>query len=136
MSNLDVLFSLFCMQFSINPKIDEQARNYEPDNALEMLKNVFLYITGVIIFVFILLPLLSGTVFPNFDALWAIFSQISPFAFGSIGVGWLLVSVLLVHHGEYSLVVQQLLVRLFGPHIYEAKISFPLSFARRLQSTA
>lgn len=58
-----------------------------PDEAIAFIAKMVTYIAGVIIVVFGLLPLMAGTVFPPFSALWGIFIGISPFAWGGLGCG-------------------------------------------------
>jgi V-type H+-transporting ATPase proteolipid subunit len=58
-----------------------------PDEAIAFIGKLVSGISGVILLVFVLLPLLSGTVFPPFSALYDVFIQISPYAWGGIGIG-------------------------------------------------
>lgn len=58
-----------------------------PDEAIAFIGKLVSGIFAVIFFVFVLLPLLSGTVFPPFSALYTVFIQISPYAWGGIGIG-------------------------------------------------
>ncbi len=58
-----------------------------PDEALGVITRIFTGLFAVIILVFLVLPVLAGTVFPPFEALWGIFIRISPFAWGGLGCG-------------------------------------------------
>jgi V-type H+-transporting ATPase proteolipid subunit len=58
-----------------------------PDEAIAFIGQLVTGVLSVVIFVFGLLPLLSGTVFPPFSALYNVFVQISPYAWGGIGIG-------------------------------------------------
>ena len=58
-----------------------------PDEALGFLVKLFAYLFSIIILVFVALPIVSGTVFPNFAALWTVFANVSPYAWGGIGCG-------------------------------------------------
>lgn len=64
-----------------------QAGRLPPDEALAFLGQLFLYLFVTILFVFGLLPLMAGTVFPPFAALWGVFKAVSPFAWGGLGCG-------------------------------------------------
>jgi V-type H+-transporting ATPase proteolipid subunit len=57
------------------------------DEALVFIRKFFAILLGIIIFVFVFLPLISGTVFPQFDALYIVLRRISPFAWGGMGCG-------------------------------------------------
>jgi V-type H+-transporting ATPase proteolipid subunit len=58
-----------------------------PDEAIAFIGQLVTGVLSVVILVFGLLPLLSGTVFPPFSALYNVFVQISPYAWGGIGIG-------------------------------------------------
>lgn len=58
-----------------------------PDESLAFIVRLFIGIFVIVLVVFGILPLVTGTVFPPFDALWEVFTRISPFAFGGMGCG-------------------------------------------------
>jgi V-type H+-transporting ATPase proteolipid subunit len=64
-----------------------QPNRLPADESLAFLTKFFTILFSVVIFVFGVLPLLSGTVFPQFDALYVVLRRISPFAWGGIGCG-------------------------------------------------
>eukprot|EP00758_Cryptobia_borreli_P014345 Tbor_TRINITY_DN5912_c0_g2::TRINITY_DN5912_c0_g2_i1::g.18705::m.18705/K03661/ATPeV0B, ATP6F; V-type H+-transporting ATPase 21kDa proteolipid subunit len=68
-------------------EIIPQPGRIPPDEAIAFISRIFVYIFAIVIFVFGILPLLSGTVFPPFTALWDVFIGVSPFAWGGIGCG-------------------------------------------------
>ena len=57
-----------------------------PDEALAFLVKLFVYGFLLIGFIFVFIPIISGTVFPAFTSLWAVFANVSPFAWGGIGI--------------------------------------------------
>lgn len=58
-----------------------------PDEALRVIGIITKYVIGIIVVVFVLLPLLCGTVYPPFSALWEILQQSSPYMWSSVGIG-------------------------------------------------
>lgn len=58
-----------------------------PDDALSAVGSVAKGIVSVVVVVFVIIPLLCGTVFPPFSALWDVFISISPYAWASMGIG-------------------------------------------------
>lgn len=68
-------------------EIVPQPGRLPPDESLAFISGLFTYLFGVVIFLFVFLPLVTGTVFPPFAALWDLFIHISPFAWGGIGCG-------------------------------------------------
>lgn len=58
------------------------------DEALAFLLRLFAGLFSIVGFVFIVLPLLSGTVFPQFDALYVVLRGISPYSWGAFGIGF------------------------------------------------
>lgn len=71
----------------VDSEVVPQPGRLPPDEALSFIGKLFLYLGGVVGFVFVIIPLVSGTVFPQFSALWGVFAGISPFAFGGVGIG-------------------------------------------------
>ena len=71
----------------VDSEIVPQPGRLPPDEALHFIVYLIKYIFSVVLFVFLLLPLLTGTIFPPFSALWGIFASISPFAWGGVGIG-------------------------------------------------
>lgn len=64
-----------------------QSGRLPPDEAIAFIGKMFVGLTAAVGLVFVVLPLLSGTVFPQFTALWGVFAGVSPFAFGGVGIG-------------------------------------------------
>ena len=58
-----------------------------PDEAIAFIAKLVSSILGAVLFIFALLPLLSGTVFPPFSALYDVFVHVSPYAWGGVGIG-------------------------------------------------
>lgn len=58
-----------------------------PDEAIAFIGKLMTYLFSIVFLIFVILPLLSGTVFPPFSALYDVFRQISPYAWGGIGIG-------------------------------------------------
>ena len=73
---------------SEDPNVVPQAARLPPDEALAFLGKVFGVVLAVVLVVFGLVPLFSGTVYPNFGALWDVFASVSPYAWSSFGVGF------------------------------------------------
>jgi V-type H+-transporting ATPase 21kDa proteolipid subunit len=71
----------------VDSEIVPQPGRLPPDEALSFIGNMFLYIVAIVGFIFIVIPVLTGTVFPPFSALWGVFAGVSPFAFGGLGIG-------------------------------------------------
>lgn len=71
----------------VETEIVPLASRLPPDEALAFLGKLFVYLFTLLIVIFGVLPLLTGTVFPPFSALWTIFIGVSPFAWGGIGCG-------------------------------------------------
>lgn len=72
----------------IEAEVVPESSRLPPDEALSFIRSIFTYLFAFIAIVFIILPALSGTVFPPFSALWDVFVGISPFAWGGIGIGF------------------------------------------------
>lgn len=64
-----------------------QPQRLPPDESLAFILQLFMWTIGGVLFVFGVLPLLSGTVFPPFTALWYVFIGVSPYAWGGVGCG-------------------------------------------------
>lgn len=64
-----------------------QESRLPPDEALGFLKSFFYGLFYVILVLFVFIPILTGQVFPDFVALYAVFANISPFAWGGLGCG-------------------------------------------------
>lgn len=58
-----------------------------PDEALRVIGAIAKYVIGIIVVVFVLLPLLCGTVYPPFSALWDLLRYSSPYIWSSVGIG-------------------------------------------------
>ncbi|KPI83657.1 putative V-type ATPase C subunit [Leptomonas seymouri] len=58
-----------------------------PDDALYVVGRIVRYILVIVIVVFGIIPVLCGTVFPPFSALWTVLAGISPYAWASTGIG-------------------------------------------------
>lgn len=71
----------------VESEIVPKSGRLPPDEAMAFISKMFLIITGVVGFIFVVIPLLSGTVFPPFSAIWDVFSGVSPFAWGGVGIG-------------------------------------------------
>lgn len=71
----------------VDLEILPQASRLPPDEAIAFIGKLFMYLMSVVVFIFVVIPILCGTVFPPFSALWDVFAGISPFAFGGIGIG-------------------------------------------------
>lgn len=57
-----------------------------PDAALAVVGGIVKYVVIFVFIVFVLFPILCGTVFPPFSALWDILRYTSPYAWGSAGI--------------------------------------------------
>jgi len=55
------------------------------DEALDILQSLIYYIVAVIFILFVVLPIIGGTVFPNFGELSMIFSDVNPWAYAGLG---------------------------------------------------
>jgi len=71
-----------------DPNVVPQAQRLPPDESLFFIGRLFAYIISVVFTIFVLLPLFSGTVYPDFAALWQVFANVSPYAWGGFGVGF------------------------------------------------
>lgn len=71
----------------VEAEIVPQSGRLPPDEAMSFIGQMFAGISSLIAFIFIVIPVLCGTVFPPFSALWGVFAGVSPFAFGGIGIG-------------------------------------------------
>ena len=58
-----------------------------PDESLDFIVQMFKYLFVLLIIVFGLFPMMCGTAYPPFTALWDVLVGISPFAWGGIGCG-------------------------------------------------
>ncbi|RNF05427.1 putative vacuolar ATP synthase [Trypanosoma conorhini] len=71
----------------VEPEVLPQPLRLPPDEALDVIWGLVRYILIFLVVVFGVVPALCGTVFPPFSALWDVLSGISPYAWGSVGVG-------------------------------------------------
>lgn len=55
------------------------------DEALGLISSVIYGIVYILIVVFIILPIIAGTVFPNFAELWVIFGDVNPWLYAGFG---------------------------------------------------
>jgi V-type H+-transporting ATPase proteolipid subunit len=55
------------------------------DEAMQVLTQIMYLIVYVIVILFVIFPLMSGTVFPNFAELSTIFSDVNPWAYAGLG---------------------------------------------------
>jgi V-type H+-transporting ATPase proteolipid subunit len=68
-------------------KVVPQPARLPPDESLAFIMRFFGAVFSLVFFIFIVLPILSGTVYPPFAALWDVFTHMSPYSFGGIGCG-------------------------------------------------
>ncbi|KAG8346885.1 putative ATP synthase subunit C [Trypanosoma vivax] len=59
-----------------------------PDEAISFIWRLTKSILFVILVVFVIVPALCGTVFPPFSALWDVMAAVSPYVWGSVGIGF------------------------------------------------
>jgi len=64
-----------------------QPNRIPPDESMAFLKTLFQSIGSLLFVIFVVLAIVCGTVFPQFEALWSILANISPFAWGGLGTG-------------------------------------------------
>lgn len=70
-----------------DPSVVPQPQRLPPDEALAFIGKLFVALLSTVFFVFGLLPLFSGTVFPDFTALYDILSAVHPTHFSGLGAG-------------------------------------------------
>ena len=71
------------MDRTIPPAIDYPRQPV--DEAMQVLTQIMYLIVYVIVILFVLFPIMSGTVFPNFGELSVIFSDVNPWAYAGLG---------------------------------------------------
>ncbi|ESL10950.1 V-type ATPase, C subunit [Trypanosoma rangeli SC58] len=71
----------------VEPEVLPQPSRLPPDEALDVIWGLVRYILIFLVVVFGIVPALCGTVFPPFFALWDVLSGVSPYAWGSVGIG-------------------------------------------------
>ncbi|ORC90687.1 putative vacuolar ATP synthase [Trypanosoma theileri] len=71
----------------VEAEVLPQPTRLPPDEALAVIWGLLRYIIVFLVIVFGVIPILCGAVFPPFSALWDVFSAISPYAWGSVGIG-------------------------------------------------
>eukprot|EP00755_Sulcionema_specki_P014023 Sspe_Gene.55593::Locus_30565_Transcript_2_2_Confidence_0.750_Length_840::g.55593::m.55593/K03661/ATPeV0B, ATP6F; V-type H+-transporting ATPase 21kDa proteolipid subunit len=80
-----------------HPDLDKLEREHttrlarqEPDVALSFLKAFFYYLAYLVIFLFVILPLLGGhlTLLTDFTQWWYVLASVSPWAFAALGVSF------------------------------------------------
>eukprot|EP01002_Notosolenus_urceolatus_P013752 NODE_4694_length_773_cov_49.285912_g3904_i0.p1 GENE.NODE_4694_length_773_cov_49.285912_g3904_i0~~NODE_4694_length_773_cov_49.285912_g3904_i0.p1 ORF type:complete len:233 (+),score=53.91 NODE_4694_length_773_cov_49.285912_g3904_i0:55-699(+) len=54
---------------------------------LQVVRDILLFIFGVLAIIFIFFPIMTGKVWPHFDELYYIFASTSPWLYGGLGVG-------------------------------------------------
>eukprot|EP00667_Euglena_gracilis_P020986 EG_transcript_22854 len=71
------------MDRTIPPAIDYPRQPV--DEALGILQNLIYFIVAVVVVIFVILPIIGGTVFPNFSELYTIFGDVNPWAYAGLG---------------------------------------------------
>ncbi|KEG14389.1 putative vacuolar ATP synthase [Trypanosoma grayi] len=71
----------------VEAEVLPQPSRLPPDDALAVIWELIRYILIFVIIVFGVIPALCGTVFPPFSALWDVLSAVSPYTWGSVGIG-------------------------------------------------
>lgn len=71
----------------VEPEVIPQLSRLPPDDALAVIWRLFRFILIFLVLVFGVTPVLCGTVFPPFSALWDVVFSVSPYAWGSVGIG-------------------------------------------------
>lgn len=71
------------MDRTIPPAIDYPRQPV--DEAMGILLNLMYFIGGLVLIIFVFFPILAGTVFPDFEELGVIFSDINPWAYAGLG---------------------------------------------------
>ncbi|PBJ80990.1 V-type ATPase, C subunit [Trypanosoma cruzi cruzi] len=71
----------------VESEVLPQPSRLPPDDALEVIWVFVRYFLVFLVIVFGIIPALCGTVFPPFSALWDVLSAVSPYAWGSVGIG-------------------------------------------------
>ncbi|EPY40736.1 V-type ATPase, C subunit [Angomonas deanei] len=71
----------------VEPEVLPTPTRLPPDDAMYVVGKLITIILSIVILFFGVFPVLSGTVFPPFSALWSILESISPYAWSSVGIG-------------------------------------------------
>ncbi|KAH9579798.1 V-ATPase proteolipid subunit C-like domain [Trypanosoma melophagium] len=71
----------------VESEVLPQPTRLPPDEALAVIGGLLRYTLVFLLIVFGVIPILCGTVFPPFSALWDVMSAISPYTWGSVGIG-------------------------------------------------
>jgi len=69
-------------------EIVPQPNRIPADESLAFIVRFFGVLFAILGLIFVVFPLLSGTVFPQFDALYVVFRGVSPYAWGGLGIGF------------------------------------------------
>eukprot|EP00796_Vickermania_ingenoplastis_P005489 gene5490-3963_t len=70
----------------VEPEVLPTPARLPPDEALHMIGKIVKYIVWFVVVVFVILPVLCGTVYPPFSALWTVLQGVSPYVWASVGI--------------------------------------------------
>nr|CCC91191.1 putative V-type ATPase, C subunit [Trypanosoma congolense IL3000] len=71
----------------VESEILPQLSRLPPDEALDFIWRIVRTVLTFLFVIFVVVPALCGTVYPPFSALWDVIAAVSPYVWGSMGIG-------------------------------------------------
>lgn len=71
----------------VEPEVLPTPTRLPPDEALSVIWGIVKYVISIVGVVFVVIPVLCGTVYPPFSALWDVLQGISPYVWSAVGIG-------------------------------------------------